>query len=335
MKRTPRLLLLSLLIAGSITGVALAASSPTVVTRAATKVTDTTAILNGAVNPNGNHTDYIFSYGPTTAYGAGTDSRSVGGGTKSVAVARTVTGLTPGTTYHFRITALNGAGSSVGADRAFTTTGHPPAAVVTGSAANVGKTGATVTGSINPEGAATSWGVQYGLTTTYGVQTIPLQILAGVATPVPVSLNLSGLAPGTLFHYEIVAYHPSGLASIGGDQTFFTEPSTRPQPKLTAHTSPSHDAHAPYAFTTSGTLGGATSIPAAQRCAGNVGIRYYNGTHQLAFVVAPVGANCKFSVGASFRKLHGAAPAAVRVNVDYRGTGYVAPAIRTDHVSAG
>lgn len=334
MKRTPKLGALSVAIAALITGVAWAASSPTVVTGPATKLADMTAVLNGSINPNGRITSYVFSYGPTTAYGVDTVSHSVGGGTKVVAVHQAIAGLTPGTIYHYRITAVSGSGSSTGADRTFTTTGHPPAAVVTGAPINVGPTASTPTGSINPEGEITSWVVQYGLTPAYGYQTTS-QTLAAVTSPLAVSAQLTGLSPATLFHYRIVAYHGTSVASTGADATFFTEPATRPKPRLAAHTSPGRSRRSPYTFTTSGSVGGATLIPPAQRCAGNVGIRFYNGRRQLAFVVAPVGADCRFSASATFRRLRGRAPAAVTVRVIFRGNGYVAPATRIDHVAAG
>jgi hypothetical protein len=337
MKRTLQLLVLTMTIGASIAPAALAASSPTVATGAATKVNDTGAVLNARINPNGDATSYTFAYGPTTAYGLATPPRAVGHGTKAIAVSRTITGLTPGTLYHFKITALNGKGVALGIDRAFTTTGHPPAAVVSGGPINVGKTVATATGSINPEGAVTTWVIQYGLTAGYGVQTFP-QTLSPVTAPLPVAGELTGLAPGTLFHYTIVAFH-GGVVSAGLDQTFFTEPSTRPSPRLSAHTSPGLDKKAPYSFTTAGRLGGAGSIPAPQRCTGNVGVRFFNGKHQLAFVVTPVGADCTYSVGASFNNLHRTrgdkSAVALKVNVDYRGTGYVAPEVRVDHVKAG
>ena len=125
---------------------------------------------------------------------------------RSLAVTQTITGLTPGTVYHYRIGAVNGSGSSAGADRTFTTKGHPPAAVVTGGTVNVGKTVATPTGVINPEGAITGWVVQYGLTAAYGLEDFS-QNLPAVNAQLPVSVQLVGLAPATLFHYRIVAYH--------------------------------------------------------------------------------------------------------------------------------
>ncbi len=334
MRRILQVFVLATVIGASVAGTALAASSPSVATGGATKVGDTSAVLNGTVNPNGHATQYNFTYGPTTAYGAATTLRTVKAGTKAVAITTTVTGLTPGTTYHYRLNAISAGGGVVGADRTFTTTGHPPAAVITGGAVGVGKTVATPTGVINPEGATTTWVIQYGLTPAYGMQNFA-GTLAGVTTPVAVSAQLTGLAPATLFHYRIVAYHGASVASAGADATFFTEPSKRPVPRMTAHTSPGRDKHSPYSFTTSGSLSGAGFIPAAQRCTGNVGVRFFNGRRQLAFVVAPVQGDCKFSVSASFRRLHSSAPAGLKVTVDYRGNGYIAPVNRVDHVTAG
>jgi phosphodiesterase/alkaline phosphatase D-like protein len=334
MRRTLQVLVLSGVIGGAIAGVALAAATPGVTTGTATNRADTSAVLNARINPNGSKTNYFFQVGPTTAYGITTAVHSAGAGTKAVDISRTVTGLTPGTIYHYRVVADNGAGTSVGNDRTFTTTGHPPAAVITGGAVNVGSTSATPTGVINPEGATTTWVVQYGTTSAYGLQNFP-GTLAGVTTPVSVSATLSGLAPATLFHYRIVAFHGASVISAGADATFFTEPAKRPVPRMTAHTSPGRDRRSPYSFTTSGSLSGAGFIPSAQRCSGNVGIRYFNGRRQVAFVVSPVGSDCKFSATASFRRLRGKAPAALKITVDFRGNGYIAPVNRVDHVTAG
>ena len=316
----------------SVTGVAEAAA-PVVVTGSATHIANSSAVLHGTVNPGGVDTDYTFSYGPTASYGSTTAARSAGSGNKKVAVAETITGLQPGTTYHFRISGVSAAGSVSGADVTFTTTGNPPSAVWTGPATAVGTEKADVTGAINPNGAATTWYVQYGTTMNYGVQTYPQSIVAG-SVAVPVTTPLSGLAPATLFHYRIVALHGS-VASFGADGTFFTRPLHAVKPGLTAHTRPGADRRSPYVFTTRGSLRGGHFIPAADRCTGTVDVRFYNGRRKLGSGVANLGANCSFSVKTSFRHSRGRGPVRVRVAVAYAGNGYLAASSTTDHVTVG
>lgn len=334
MKRAARLLIAVLGVTSAIAAAAWAASSPTVSTQSATNLTDTTARLRATVNPNGNDTSYAFQYGPTSAYGLTTSGHAIGHGIKPVAVTLTITGLTPGTIYHYHVVALNRSGSASGRDQAFTTTGHPPPAPVTGSAVNVGQTVATPTGSVNPQGDATTWLVQYGLTIGYGVQTFP-QALPAVNTSLPVSVELQGLAPGKLFHYRIVAAH-GAVISYGADATFFTLPSYRRTPRMITRSLPSRDRRPPYAFSTSGTLSGANFVPAALRCTGTVDIRYYDGKRQVQFAVASVQPNCRFSAPVTFKRLiggHGSTPLTVAIH--FRGNGYLKAVDRTDHVTLG
>ncbi|HEV2858029.1 MAG TPA: hypothetical protein VGW80_06460 [Solirubrobacterales bacterium] len=98
-------------------------TAPEVITAAATDVRETSAVLNGTINPAGVQTTYYFEYGPTEAYGskvpAGIEAVA-GSGRRQRAFARTITGLQPGTTYHFRLVAVNAVGVSEGADETFT-----------------------------------------------------------------------------------------------------------------------------------------------------------------------------------------------------------------------
>ena len=130
-------------------------------------------MLHGTLNPNGSATTYFFQWGLTTAYGVDSVARSAGHGTKAVAVSITARALIPGTTYHYRLVATNGAGTTIGGDRAFTTAGNPPPTVATGPASQVGKNAATVTAVVGPNKQATTYYFQYGTSTTYGAQTIP------------------------------------------------------------------------------------------------------------------------------------------------------------------
>jgi hypothetical protein len=81
-------------------------------------------------------------------------------------VSSSVNGLSPATLYHFRALATNAAGTTYGADQTFTTTTPPTA--TTQPAVAVGLTGATLTGSINPKGQATTYHFDWGETAAYG-----------------------------------------------------------------------------------------------------------------------------------------------------------------------
>jgi len=71
------------------------AAAPTVTTGKATKITPTTAVLHGAVDPNGTATSYMFQIGPTRLYGGKTAVASAGGGSKPVRVKAPITSAAP------------------------------------------------------------------------------------------------------------------------------------------------------------------------------------------------------------------------------------------------
>jgi phosphodiesterase/alkaline phosphatase D-like protein len=310
-----------------------AASSPTVATGSASGQTNTSAVLHGTVNPNGSSTGYQFQYGLTNAYGLSTTTRSAGGGSKAKAFTATVGGLIPGTVYHYRLVALNKAGGTLGADRSFRTTGHPPPGVTTGPPTQVGTSTAALTGTVDPEGESTTWVFQYGLTTAYGFQTFS-QTLPALNSTVTVSTVLSGLTPGTLFHYRLVGIHGSSIVP-GADGTFLTEPSPRPVPRLRARTSPGRARSKPFVFTTRATVTGPSWIPAPLACTGSAAIRYFDGKRLVGFGVGSVQPNCTLSAQVSFRRKIGRHATPLRVVIHFRGNGYLAPVDRTDHVVLG
>lgn len=80
----------------------------------------TSATLVGTVNPQASDSRYHFDWGSTTAYGHTTPSIDVGSGSTIVSVSPTIGPLTPGATYHFRLSASNDGGTRYGADRRFT-----------------------------------------------------------------------------------------------------------------------------------------------------------------------------------------------------------------------
>jgi hypothetical protein len=64
---------------------------------------------------------YAFQFGTTAGYGAQTALAALSAATPEAKVSQTITGLQPGTTYHYRLVATNGDGTSNGNDVAFTT----------------------------------------------------------------------------------------------------------------------------------------------------------------------------------------------------------------------
>lgn len=340
MHRFTRLTALALVAAAVLAGptaTALAASSPSVSATSPTHVGQTSAQFNGSVNPNGATTTYSFQYGLTSAYGLATPGKSAGHGTKSVKVHASASGLIPGTTYHFRIIALNSHGSAVGRDHTFKTVGPPPPGATTGPATNVGVNSATLTGTINPNGAVTGYDFQYGETTNYGsaIPYPPASVPAGSAAAT-VSATVSGLQQFHLFHYRLVAYHQVGPPSYGADQVFLTEPSPKFTPRVSARTTPRRARKAPFVFTTAGRITGPKSIAPGFDCNGYVGVRMYFGKRDVSFVLVPVASNCTFSGQTTLHRKpgHGAANRQVhlRVVVYFRGNGYLKPRFATSQV---
>ena len=99
--------------------------APHVATGAPSEVTQTTARLSAAINSLGSLTAASWELGTTTAYGRRTPSVSIPANGWSTMVSTVVTGLTPGTTYHYRSFATNGGGTTYGVDLTFTTLGAP------------------------------------------------------------------------------------------------------------------------------------------------------------------------------------------------------------------
>jgi hypothetical protein len=111
-------------------------TAPVAVTGAAVDIASTSATLGGTVDPNQTVTLYYFEYGRTTGYGSSTPNGTLLGGDSPVPVTRAVTGLMPNTVYHYRLVALNNAGTSRGVNATFTTAPVAPDTPNTAPVAN-------------------------------------------------------------------------------------------------------------------------------------------------------------------------------------------------------
>jgi hypothetical protein len=196
-----------------------AAGPPVVTTNPANYIASFSANLNARVDPHGLSTNIYFQYATTTSYGLTSAAQTQSGNTYRNVTAG-IGGLSANTTYHFRIVAMNSAGTTYGADQVFTTlTATGPPVVITNPATNVSSSSATLTGAVNPHGLTTSVHFQYGTTTSYGSTTSSQTKIGN--TYQSVSANISGLSAITTYHFRSVGTNSAGTG-YGGDRIFTT-----------------------------------------------------------------------------------------------------------------
>lgn len=114
---------------GTLTAVPAQAAPPSATTGAATNLQGVSALLRGEVNPGGQSTTYSFQYVTQAGFAVSgfanatsTPTEAAGSGVEPRSVRAPISGLSPGTSYRFRIVADNAAGSSQGTAVAFATT---------------------------------------------------------------------------------------------------------------------------------------------------------------------------------------------------------------------
>ena len=201
---------------------------PTVVTDNATSVGQNVATLNGTVNPKGVAAAAWFEYGtnPNLASFDNTATQNFAAGSITQPLTQGISGLTPGTTYYFRLVASSVNGWVEGNIFSFTTR-NPPPAVTTNVPSSITLTGGTLNGTVTPNGAATDAWFEYGEDPTLSVFTpTDNQGLGSGRAPVAVQIQLSGLKSGATYYYRAVAASVEGEVegTIQGFSTDFPPP---------------------------------------------------------------------------------------------------------------
>jgi hypothetical protein len=187
-----------------------------VTTGNAMSVTPISAKLNGSIFPNAQNVVAWFQYGTSINYGSITAATNINAANAG-SFSSFLTGLSPGTLYHYQLVALTGAGLTFGSDLLFAT----PRVVTTDSASDVTPASAMLNGTVVPIYPNTGAWFQYGTTTNYGFTTPVTNFSAAGVAAVALSNLVSGLPIGTLYHYQLVATN-SGGTFVGRDVTFTT-----------------------------------------------------------------------------------------------------------------
>ncbi|MDP3233571.1 MAG: hypothetical protein Q8N26_12400 [Myxococcales bacterium] len=214
------------------------ALSPTVFSQAATLVTSSSAQLNGSATPNGATTTGYFRYsasspGSSCSISFGTripvtGGSALGAGNSSQNFTETVTGLLPGTTYFFCAFANNSQGTGIGVPLSLTTLVAAPT-TVTSSASSITSTSATLSGTINPNGAPTTGSFRISTSNpgtcndAFGTR-VPLTGGSNMGSATFASAyaqSATGLTPGTTYFFCAIGQNSEGT-TFGAVQSFAT-----------------------------------------------------------------------------------------------------------------
>jgi hypothetical protein len=213
---------------------------PTASTTPASSVGQLEATLKSTVNPEGHGLlDCHFEYtgdadfqvnGFANATSVPCPINPVGSENAVVSVQRN--GLTPGSTYDYRIVATSNGGTAEGTPQAFTTLPPLPPDATTGAGSAIAQTKATIAGTVNPRGGPISdCHLEYVKDATFQVSgfgtatSAPCSVKPSGTTAIPVSAKISGLTANTTYRFRVVATNNSGTTKAT-DQTFTTLPET-------------------------------------------------------------------------------------------------------------
>jgi uncharacterized repeat protein (TIGR01451 family) len=204
------------------TGAASTTARPSINSFSSSGMTDTTASLAAAVTPNGVATTVFFEYGLTTGYGTTVPGQGIGNGNSPINVNANLSGLTPGTTYHYRVYATNSVGTTFGADATFDTSAPLPQ-VTTTAASFVTTSTTSLNGTVNPNGLPTSVYFRWGTRSDdLGNQTAT-QNMGSESANIAFWSELAGLLPDTTYFFQAVAVNGSNVIP-GSVLSFHTLP---------------------------------------------------------------------------------------------------------------
>lgn len=195
--------------------------APVVALAAVGPLGQTSATLNGTVDPRGEATSYQFEWGTSPAYGNVTPTISAGSGNGPVGANAGLTGLTAGVTYHYRLVATSVAGTTAAAGT-FTTpagTDGPGPKTTVAPADQITATAARLSGTVDPEGQASTWRFEWGTDPDNLTESTADASAGSGSGAVPVETAIADLVPATEYHFRLSATSALGTNTSSGTFT--------------------------------------------------------------------------------------------------------------------
>jgi len=186
------------------------------------KAGQTHATLKAQITPDSlaeHETTYQFEYGETEHYGTSipVSPGDIGSGEVPVSVEAALSGLTVGTTYHYRVLAENEFGTEYGPDQTFTTVA---AVLIEGtSVSKVTETSTTFNAQVDSLGTDTHAYFQYGTAncaiSRSSCADTPEVDVGSAEGYQSLSVHLQGLVPSTVYYYRVIA--TNALGTVEGE----------------------------------------------------------------------------------------------------------------------
>lgn len=271
---------------------------PQVSTYGPSAVTSTTATLNGAINPEGLPSSWIFQYSTDPGFGSSSYApasyQPIGANFDFTVhnVSTNLTGLASNVTYYYRLVGTNSTGAfTFGATQSFVTNGLPNAPTLTapsnGNAQNCQTGSVTFSWAYNNGGAA-------GGETGYALQLTPsggspqwwngtsLQSTAIFVTSASTSVTLGAgvLTPGVTYAWTVASKDANGTGPYASAFTLISEG----PPNVPTLTTPATSSYAELAgtptfawtYNPSDAAGGQTAYAFRRKIAGSSSYSYWN-----------------------------------------------------------
>ena len=194
-------------------------------TEPAANISYTSALVNGGANSGGDTTVVRFLYGLSP--GSYTDSVTASSSPlvpwDSIQVSASLSGLTPGATYYFTVSAKNALGYVRGSQMSFSTLALTAPTAITSAASSPGYTSATLNGIVNPNGDTAIVRFLYGnVSGTYTDSILASQSPLTVYDSAAVSATPTGLTANSIYYYRVSAMNHFGYAR-GSEMSFHTK----------------------------------------------------------------------------------------------------------------